>query len=293
MTPHGAKSFASLSMRMFLVCGWALVMTIMTSRCEGLYLPRPSLSHNVGRNAGHRNPTALFVSGFGISSHQEDQKNAEMDEMRRDIASMKEEALKRLQVLNKKMAEYEASAVDIKLQKEQEDEMKRVTSRMQRSLQSELLQKRQQRKKDDISLSALKNLESEFNLNAMERRMESDRHRMEQLKKDAAESSSSSEFHSVSTTASTQATKSSPASSSTSRSPPASLTLLDDTRWRIMYNLGREQGTWMAKTWGASGERLHMHLEVGCVLVTTCWQTLSSRLTACISSYRLSSRKTR
>jgi len=38
--------------------------------------------------------------------------------------------------------------------------------------------------------------------------------------------------------------------------------LLDDTRWRLMLNIGREPGTWMPKTWGVSGDRLRLHLEL-------------------------------
>jgi len=40
------------------------------------------------------------------------------------------------------------------------------------------------------------------------------------------------------------------------------LKLLDDTRWRIMLNAGRVPGTWMPKSWGASGDHLRMKLEV-------------------------------
>jgi hypothetical protein len=32
--------------------------------------------------------------------------------------------------------------------------------------------------------------------------------------------------------------------------------LLDDTRWKIVFNIGRERGTWMTEKWGASGDRL-------------------------------------
>lgn len=38
--------------------------------------------------------------------------------------------------------------------------------------------------------------------------------------------------------------------------------LLDGTRWKVMLNIGREPGTWMPKTWGASGERLLINVEV-------------------------------
>ena len=40
------------------------------------------------------------------------------------------------------------------------------------------------------------------------------------------------------------------------------ISLLDSTHWRLMLNVGREQGTWMPKTWGISGERLLMNLEI-------------------------------
>jgi hypothetical protein len=34
------------------------------------------------------------------------------------------------------------------------------------------------------------------------------------------------------------------------------LNLLDETSWKIVYNIGREKGTWMPKEWAASGDRL-------------------------------------
>jgi len=47
-----------------------------------------------------------------------------------------------------------------------------------------------------------------------------------------------------------------------STSHSKSLKLLEGTRWRVMMNIGREPGTWMTKTWGASGDRLRLHLEL-------------------------------
>lgn len=40
------------------------------------------------------------------------------------------------------------------------------------------------------------------------------------------------------------------------------LKLLDKTRWRVMLNIGREPGTWMTKTWGVSGDRLYLNVEL-------------------------------
>lgn len=44
--------------------------------------------------------------------------------------------------------------------------------------------------------------------------------------------------------------------------PPRHLKLMDDTRWRLMLNVGREPGTWMPQTWGISGKRLYLNLEL-------------------------------
>ena len=37
---------------------------------------------------------------------------------------------------------------------------------------------------------------------------------------------------------------------------PAPLNLLDDTTWKIVFNIGRESGTWMPANWAVSGDRL-------------------------------------
>jgi len=43
---------------------------------------------------------------------------------------------------------------------------------------------------------------------------------------------------------------------------PHPLKLLDDTRWRISLDVHRVRGTWMPKTWGASGDKLRLKLEM-------------------------------
>jgi hypothetical protein len=40
----------------------------------------------------------------------------------------------------------------------------------------------------------------------------------------------------------------------------APLDLLDNTRWKVAYTIGREPGTWMPPEWGASGERLRFQV---------------------------------
>lgn len=44
--------------------------------------------------------------------------------------------------------------------------------------------------------------------------------------------------------------------------PVNQLKLIDNTRWRLSLNIGRERGTWMPKDWGVSGERLYVNLEI-------------------------------
>merc|ERR1739836_257212 len=40
------------------------------------------------------------------------------------------------------------------------------------------------------------------------------------------------------------------------------LDLLDGTHWKLALDIVREKGTWMPKTWGESGDHLHLNLEV-------------------------------
>ena len=37
---------------------------------------------------------------------------------------------------------------------------------------------------------------------------------------------------------------------------------MENTQWKIVFDLGREPGTWMPKTWGASGDRLRFSVIV-------------------------------
>ena len=40
------------------------------------------------------------------------------------------------------------------------------------------------------------------------------------------------------------------------------LDTLEDTRWKVVLNVGREQGTWMPQDWGMSGDRLLIHCDI-------------------------------
>lgn len=58
------------------------------------------------------------------------------------------------------------------------------------------------------------------------------------------------------TTTSSITTSTSTTTTTTTIPEHSSLNLLDDTTWKIVYNIGRERGTWMPKDWGVSGDRL-------------------------------------
>jgi len=40
------------------------------------------------------------------------------------------------------------------------------------------------------------------------------------------------------------------------------ISLLDDTSWKLSFDVGREPGTWMPSTWAANGERLFLNLDI-------------------------------
>jgi hypothetical protein len=46
------------------------------------------------------------------------------------------------------------------------------------------------------------------------------------------------------------------------KSKEQNIDLLDDTRWKIVFNIGRERGTWMTDKWGKSGDRLRFQVVV-------------------------------
>lgn len=66
------------------------------------------------------------------------------------------------------------------------------------------------------------------------------------------------EHHSDALATMDTAVKSSTTATTAQATPAAAapLDLLDDTVWKIVFNIGREAGTWMPKDWGISGDRL-------------------------------------
>ena len=170
-----------------------------------------------------------------------------IEEMKEDIARMRQEAIKRLELLNEQMNQAEASWNDHKeLEKSTTPQevirVQQVPSSLPSTSNSFPTASTPQKVEDIYS-----DMESQQIESLMKARMERDQlHFLDPVVPVKSSSSLSSSAASI--------MKESPAS--------ANLKLLDNTRWRLMLNIGREQGTWMPKTWGVSGERLRMHMEL-------------------------------
>ena len=127
------------------------------------------------------------------------------------------------------------------------------------------------KKDDDRIMKKFPESEFEDSDSLLIKRMESDRAFLEQEKnKQRSSQQSSSTFTTCTTTPdlsveTKHTTATTPSTISTSKELDLDVvgsSLLENTRWRIMFNIGREPGTWMSKTWGASGERVMISLEL-------------------------------
>jgi hypothetical protein len=219
-----------------------MMIAMMMLGCNSFQSPK-SLFWNLQRPA---RTTAIVKSTVSRTDPKPD-----MDEMRKEIETMREEALKRLEALNRKMQDHEAVIQEQK-EKKRQDELSQqlVSPRPPLGRPLDVVSSAPVKKEyltdeylTSTPLPELSALEAEFAQNALDRRVDRDRRR------EAALATTSSPTTSVAC----------PQRSTSSR---ASLALLDGTRWRLMFNLGREPGTWMPKTWGISGERLLMNLEM-------------------------------
>jgi hypothetical protein len=146
-----------------------------------------------------------------------------VDDMKRDIAEMREEAIKRLEALNEKMREVEQ---DMHAQQEQN----KLETLVQEEVVPVVL----------VVPAQVPVVEDVFTSNpfAVGEAQETERLLGERMLRESSQSIMMSSSES------------------------SMIQLLDNSRWRLMLNVGREPGTWMPKTWGVSGERLLMNLEM-------------------------------
>ncbi len=176
------------------------------------------------------------ATSLGLSTRSSSMGNDHyIEEMKEDIARMREEALQRLELLNEEMIQAEGAWKD---QKEME----------QMRISKEMIQVQPKPASVPTSNSfpvvPAPQAEDIHSFNESEQVEALLKARMEREKLHFLDPVVPASTAIKETTAS------------------ANLKLLDDTRWRLMLNIGREPGTWMPKTWGVSGDRVRMHLEL-------------------------------
>lgn len=164
-----------------------------------------------------------------------------IEEMKEDIARMREEAIKRLELLNEQMNQAEVAWKD---QKELETSTKSKEVIRVEQVPSSI--------PTSNSFPTVSTPPAKQVVGDLYADMESQQ--IESLMKARMERDKLHFLDPVVPVKSSSLLKESPAA--------ANLKLLDNTRWRLMLNVGREPGTWMPKTWGVSGDRLRMHMEL-------------------------------
>ena len=160
-------------------------------------------------------------------------KNADdMVAMRADIERMREEAALRLEALNEKLSRQMKEASDAEPAKKKHD--KKEDPPILASLTAPSTSSTSHR----VNFEDAKTMD---NLVDIADAFERDMHRLNRKKEKAKE---------VEKTTTEKAQERHP------------LKLSDNTRWRLMLNVHRVQGTWMPKTWGLSGDQLRLKLEM-------------------------------
>jgi hypothetical protein len=182
-------------------------------------------------------------SGSGSTCSSDGIDRGDVSEMRADIERMRQEAIKRLEVLSKKFHEVE------ELQMEQQHQSNYESQPFNPIAGSEA-------NVDDPRVTDLVNMAEDFDREIQQPAMKSEKIVTEvtivdgEITSDVTTIIPKDKVESDASTVASEKTKSHP------------LKLLDGTRWRLMLNVGREPGTWMPKTWGASGDRLYLNLEI-------------------------------
>lgn len=154
-----------------------------------------------------------------------------LNEMRADIQRMKREAAQRLDALNEKL-------IVVSQRKEQEEK--------EHQLQKQI-------PKQDMHVDFIQHITTSPSPTTTESSSSSLTEIADAFERDMKGLLQSEEEDTIVASTVTSTT------SNTSRHP---LKLLEDTRWRLMLTIGRVPGTWMPKTWGVSGDKLRLKLEV-------------------------------
>jgi len=198
--------------------------------------------HPSSINEKHHQEYSCQSSSFRLYySHHSDRTP---EEMRLEIESMKQEALHKIEVLQERIRQAE---------EEREEDRGEDAS-------TTLLEREVERNADELSSSVATALDpkpSSSHGSFLPQQSEEELLDFMARERDALEQTN--RLHSQpSHTTNTETSQNTAAVDK----PQEALRRLDDTRWRMMLNIGRAPGTWMPKEWGASGECLHLQLEL-------------------------------
>mmetsp|Transcript_11314 Transcript_11314/g.26904 ORF Transcript_11314/g.26904 Transcript_11314/m.26904 type:complete len:453 (-) Transcript_11314:1380-2738(-) len=216
-----------------------LAFSFVTTTTIGCQAFIPSSSSSL---SSRTSSTVSSRSAFATDHRQQD----DVVEIRADIDRMKEEAIRRLEALNRKLEEEDATRNSVAVS------ASAAVAKVSTGGESQ--------KTNSIVEQTLMDMANDFD-REMSRPTGNVEPEEEADKKgiDVAQTTTTTTISST-TTSPDQSSEVTPKESSSSSRHP--LRLLENTRWRVMVNIGREPGTWMPKTWGVSGDRLYLSCEV-------------------------------
>lgn len=228
----------------------ALVLIVFTALPSSEAF-QPAAS-SVARRASKKNPpqtSSLYSASSGSgsisqSSESSNSKDAQIEDIKRDIERLRLEALERMEHLNQEMHEAEAAWHE----QHNLEEKLIVASSSSTASPTTVVKDTPEMKPQNVNNSS-SSIE-----NWKEAEESDDLYRARKHREDGLDFLEAM-------TADIETSATAPKKDKDQYQHSKSLKRLEDTRWRLMLNVGREPGTWMPKTWAASGERLRLHLE--------------------------------
>eukprot|EP00529_Nitzschia_sp_RCC80_P024132 CAMPEP_0113455494 /NCGR_PEP_ID=MMETSP0014_2-20120614/8405_1 /TAXON_ID=2857 /ORGANISM="Nitzschia sp." /LENGTH=450 /DNA_ID=CAMNT_0000346927 /DNA_START=175 /DNA_END=1527 /DNA_ORIENTATION=- /assembly_acc=CAM_ASM_000159 len=224
-----------MSVHKLIGCFAFFFVTTTTIGCQA-FIP-PSSSSSSTRTSS----TVTSRSAFATDRRQQD----DVVEIRADIDRMKEEAIRRLEALNRKL--------------EEEDAIRNSVAVSASAAAAKVSTAGESQKTNSIVEQTLMDMANDFDREMSRPTSHAEPKEDGGDKKGIDVSPTATTISSTTTSPDQSSEVTAKTSSSSSRHP---LRLLENTRWRVMLNIGRESGTWMPKTWGVSGDRLYLSCEV-------------------------------
>ena len=207
-------------------CYFFLTLLQFAPSCRG-FVESPPLTR--------RRPTLPTVFSSQPFRENRNHKNTDdMTELRADIERLRQEAFLRLEALHEKLILTSQQNTDIGDEAAKQHHQQRENPPIIASLTAPSSSSTSRH--DRVNLEDIKTME---NLTDIAEEFERDMHLLNQKQELKSRSAALAAVE-----------------------KPHPLKLLDDTRWRISLDVHRVRGTWMPKTWGASGEKLRLKLDV-------------------------------